>query len=406
MEKVKLSEIIKWCKGKVNKKFKDFFIEGISTDSRQIKKGEIFIALKGEKYDGHDFVKDAFKKGAVASIVSSDYIGNDNLLIKVKDTLYALGDIGKNYRIKLNMHVINITGSDGKTTTKEIIKEILSEKFNTTGTIGNFNNQIGLPLSILQADKKTEIGVFEIGMNKKGEIDYLSKISAPNSCVITNIGVAHIGFFKNRKELADAKSEIFGNLIKEKNVFLNKDSDFFYYLKGKTDTKNLITIGVKKNADITGEIIEEEFDYFIFEYSGEKYKMNFWNTSFIYSGLFGIAFGKKFGISEKHIKNVLYGLKPLKGRGEFIKDDIFIIDESYNSNPNSLKNSLLSFERKKFKRKIAIIGDMAELGKFSNFYHWYIGNLIRNLKIDIIFTFGKESKKISEVSGKKNLKGK
>ncbi|MCM8767211.1 MAG: UDP-N-acetylmuramoyl-tripeptide--D-alanyl-D-alanine ligase [Candidatus Omnitrophica bacterium] len=398
MEKVRLSQIIQWCKGKVNKKFKDFFIEGISTDSRQIKKGEIFIALKGEKYDGHNFLEEAFKKGAFAAIVSENYKGNSGLLIRVKEPLYALGEICKNYRIKLNMQVIAITGSDGKTTTKEIVKNILSERFNTIGTIGNFNNQIGLPLSIFQANKKTEFGVFEIGMNKKGEIDYLSKICLPDACIITNIGVAHIGFFKSRKEIAEAKAEVFKNLINEKEVFLNRDDDFFDYLNKKANRNNIVSIGVKKKADINGKIIEEGLDFFIFESSGEKYKMNFWNPSVIYSGLFGISIGEKFGINKKYIKDVLSEIKPLSGRGEFIKNKIFIIDESYNSNPYSLKNSLLSFERKKFKRKLVVLGDMAELGRFSGFYHWHIGNLIKNFKIDIIFTFGEKSKIISEIS--------
>ncbi len=397
MENVRLSEIIYWCKGKVNKNYRDFFVKGISTDTRNLKKGEIFIALKGERYDGHSFVKEAFEKGAVASIVSEKYSSDNSfILIRVKDTLKALGDIARNYRKKLNMHVVGITGSDGKTTTKEIVKNVLSKKFNTKGTIGNFNNEIGLPLSILQSDKKTEFGIFEMGMNKKGEIDYLSRICQPNSCIITNIGVAHIGFFKNRKEIGEAKSEIFKNLIGEKNVFLNKDDMFFEYLKEKAKSKNLISVGVKKKADINGRIVEEGMDYFVFESNGKKYRMNFWNTSFIYSGLFGIAFGKKFGISENYIEDVLFEIRPLAGRGEFIKNKIFIIDESYNSNPISLKNALLCFERKNFKRKIGVIGDMAELGKFTNFYHYYIGRVIKNLNIDIVFTFGEKSKLISD----------
>ncbi|MCM8772179.1 MAG: UDP-N-acetylmuramoyl-tripeptide--D-alanyl-D-alanine ligase [Candidatus Omnitrophica bacterium] len=401
MENVKFSEIVKWCNGKVNKNYKDFFVKGISTDTRNIKKDEIFIALKGEKFDGHNFVKIAFEKGAIASIVNHDYKNeNSFLLVRVKDTLKALGDIGKNYREKLKMKVIGITGSDGKTTTKEIIKNVLSEKFITTGTIGNYNNEIGLPLSIIQASNKVEIGVFEMGMNKKGEIYYLSKICQPNLCVITNIGNAHIGFFKNRKEIADSKSEIFENLIGEKQVFLNRDDRFFNYLKDKLKDKNTTTIGVRKKADINGEIIEEGIDYFIFKCNGKKYKMNFWNTSFIYSGLFGIAIGKKFEISENFIANTLSQIKPFFGRGEITKGKIFIIDESYNSNPNSLKNALLCFEKKIFKRKIAIIGDMAELGKFTNFYHYYIGKLLKNLKIDIVLTFGEKSKLISDICNK------
>ncbi|MCS7181117.1 MAG: UDP-N-acetylmuramoyl-tripeptide--D-alanyl-D-alanine ligase, partial [bacterium] len=342
-----------------------------------------------------------FKIGASASIFSNYLEDEDKyLLIKVKDTLLALGDIAKNYRKKLNMHIIGITGSDGKTTTKEIIKEILSKRYKTIGTIGNFNNQIGLPLSILQSDRKSEFGVFEMGMNKKGEIDYLSKICMPNSCVITNIGVAHIGFFNNRKEIAEAKSEVFKNMVGDKNVFLNKDSPFFNYLKKNAETKNLITVGVEKKADLVGKIIEEGYNFFIFDCEGEIYKMNFWNSSFIYSGLFGIAFGKKFGISKEYIKDVLNEIRPITGRGEFTENEIFIIDESYNSNPNSLKNSLLSFEKKGFKRKIAILGDMAELGRFTGFYHWYIGSLLKNLKIDIVYTYGEKSKIISDVSEK------
>ena len=400
MEKVKLSEVIKWCNGKVNKNFKDVLIEGISTDTRSLKKGELFIALKGERFDGHDFIKEAYIKGAIGCIVSKNCKYENGLVIKVKDTLFALGKICENYRKKTNMHVIGITGSDGKTTTKEIIKEILSTKFNTIGTIGNFNNQIGLPLSILQSDMKTEFGVFEMGMNKKGEIDYLSKIARPNSCVITNIGIAHIGFFKNRKEIAEAKSEIFNNLIGERNVFLNRDSDFYEYLKKKAKSKNIFSVGIKTKCDIKGRIVEEGIDYFIFQVNNKKFKMNFWNTSFIYSALFGIAISKKFDISENYIEDIFMKIKPLKGRGELIKNKIFIIDESYNSNPNSLKNSLLCFERKDFKRKIAIVGDMAELGKFTNFYHWYMGKLLERLNIDIVLTYGEKSKLISDYSKK------
>ncbi len=400
MEKVKLSEIIFWCKGKVNRKFGDFYISGISTDTRNLKKGDLFIALKGEKFDGHNFVKEAFEKGASCCIVCKNFQENSGLIIKVEDTIFALGDIGKNYREKMKMKVIGITGSDGKTTTKEIIKNILLEKFKVVATMGNFNNQIGLPLSILQADSKTEFGVFEMGMNKKGEIDYLSKICKPNYCIITNIGCAHIGFFRNRKEIADAKSEIFKNLIQEKAVFLNRDSDFFNYLKEKIDKENLITVGVNKKGEIRGKILEEGIDFFIYEVKGEKYKMNFWNTTFIYSGLFGIAFAEEFGISKNYVKDVIENIKPLSGRGQIKKNKIFIIDESYNSNPNSLKNSLLCFERKNFNRKIAVLGDMAELGKFTNFYHYYIGKVLANLKIDIVLTCGNSSKIISDISGK------
>lgn len=408
MEKIEIRKIVEWSEGKINnRKFLSIEIKGISTDTRNIKKGEIFIALKGERFDGHRFVRQAYEKGAAGVIVSKDLKGlpEDLCVINVKDTLKALGDIAKKYRNFINPYIIGITGSDGKTTTKELVSTCLSEKFKTKASSGNYNNQIGLPLSLLSFDRSTEIGVVEMGMNRKGEIDYLSKIAKPDGCVITNIGRAHIGFFKNVEGIAEAKSEIFKNLKGEKLSLLNRDDRFFNFLK-KRSSKNIMTFGKSKKADVRGIVEEEGNDFFQFIVAGfdEKFRVNFWNTSMIYSFLIAISFSIKFGIELRKIRGIIESFKPIAGRGKIYRiKGITIIDESYNSNPNSLKNSILCFSRKDFKRKVVIIGDMAELGRFSSFYHRYIGEVIGKTGIDSVITFGEKSRIISELNGGKHF---
>ncbi len=404
MEKIEIEKIVKWCKGEINNKnFLPLYINGISTDTRKIKKGEIFIALKGGKFDGHQFLSDAHKNGAIGAIVDKNisFPSEKNFfIIRVKDTLKSLGDIAKEYRNYINPYIIGITGSDGKTTTKELIAKCLTEKFNVRANHGNYNNQIGLPLSLLSFDKKTEIGVLEMGMSRKGELDYLSKIAKPDSCAITNIGRAHIGFFKNIKEIAESKSEILNNLKGEKFCLFNRDDNFFNFLKSRS-SGNVKTFGKSRKADVRGIIIDEGNDFFSFKVNNfnEKFIINFWNTSMIYPALISIAFSIKFGIDFDKIKGVIEKFNSIEGRGKVYKiKGVCLIDESYNSNPNSLKNSLICFSRKNFKRKIAIIGDMAELGKFSSFYHKYIGQLIRKLDIDMVITLGEKSKIISDIN--------
>lgn len=403
MEPVKISEIVKWCDGKIDGNFKDILCYGISTDTRNIKKGDLFVALKGERFDGHDFVKDAFRKGAIAVIVRKDFSFERGTLIKVNDTLKALGEIAKGYRKKFNPYIIGITGSDGKTTTKEILKKTLGIKFKVVANKGNYNNEIGLPLSIFQMERNSEFCVFEMGMNRKGEIFYLSEIAQPSSAVITNIGKAHIGFFKSMREIAEAKSEIFENLKGERFSLLNYDDKFFKFLRSKTEGP-VESFGIKKGADVRGVIIEEGDFYFKFRVEGiePEFKMNFWNTSLIYPGLVSIGFAKKFNINMEKVREIIEEVTPLEGRGKVYKlKNFVVIDETYNSNPNSLKNSLIQFNKKSFKRKVAIIGDMAELGKFSKFFHRNIGELIKKLDISLVITFGRESRIISEVVGRR-----
>lgn len=403
MEAVRLEKIARWCKGTVaSETILQRYCYGISTDSRRIKKGDLFIALKGDRFDGTNFVNSALKDGAVAAITPKDFQSNSKNIIRVKDTLKALGDIANRYRKEIDVYVIGITGSDGKTTTKEFIKKVLSIRYNVSGTEGNFNNAIGLPLSIFTIDRKTDFCILEMGMNRKGEIRYLGKIAEPQAGVITTVGPAHIGFFKNISEIAEAKSELIETLKGEKFCMLNYDNKFFPFFRKKAK-RQVLSFGMKKGADIRGYIVDEANDFFTFRVEGEKtlFKINFWNTSIIYPALIAIGFGKKFGINDKEMEEVFEGIQPLAGRGKVYHTGwITVIDETYNCNPNSLKASLYNFHRKSFSRKIAIIGDMAELGRLSSFYHRKTGIFLKNLNMDIIITFGDKSKEIGKIAGR------
>ncbi|MCM8761971.1 MAG: UDP-N-acetylmuramoyl-tripeptide--D-alanyl-D-alanine ligase [Candidatus Omnitrophica bacterium] len=402
MEAIRLDRIAIWCRGNViDKNITKKYCYGISTDSRRIKKGDLFIALKGDRFDGTTFVNSALQQGAVAAIIQENFQSSRKKIIKVKDTLKALGDIAKAYRNEFDVYVIGITGSDGKTTTKEFIKNTLSIRYNVSGTEGNFNNAIGLPLSIFTIDRKTDFCVLEMGMNRKNEIRYLGKIANPQAGIITTVGSAHIGFFKNIYQIAEAKSELIETLKGEKFCMFNYDNKFFSFFREKAPA-DVLSFGMKKGADIRGNIVQEENDFFTFYVEGKRilYKINFWNTTIIYPALIALGLGERFGITEKETEDVFEGIKPLPGRGKIYHiKGITVIDESYNCNPNSLKASLYNLYRKNFKRKIAIIGDMAELGKLSYLYHRNIGLFIKKINLDIIITFGEKSREIGKSSG-------
>jgi len=402
MENVKLEKIARWCSGKATDiKLLKKSCCGISTDTRTIKKNEVFIALKGENFDGNHFIDSAFQKGAIAAIVTADSVFRGKKIITVRNSLKALGDIAKGYRKEFDSYLIGITGSDGKTTTKEFLRKTLSVRYSVRATEGNFNNEIGLPLSIFNLDNKTDFCILEMGMNKKDELRYLGEIAGAQAGVITNTASAHIGFFKNEYAIAEAKSELVESLKGEKLCVLNYDNKFFGFFRKKAGC-NTLSFGCKKGADVRGIVAHEGNDFFFFSIEGENrlFRINFWNTSIIYAALVSFAFGRKFGIAGNEMADVFQSITPLPGRGLIHSlPDITIIDETYNCNPNSLRSALCNFSRKDFKRKIVVLGDMAELGRFSSFFHHNAGNFIKNLDIDTVITFGEESRIIRKAAG-------
>lgn len=363
---------------------------GISIDSRTIKKGEIFFALRGKNSDGHNYLIDACRNGAAAIVIDKKYFdtNGDNLLQKiestiivVKDTLLALGELANVYRKKFNIPVIAIAGSNGKTTTKEMIASVLSKKYNVLSSEGNYNNQIGVPLTIFRLNEKHEIAVFEIGTNKFGEIKYLCKILEPEFGLITNIGNEHLEFFKTIKGVAKEELSLFEYLSsKEYQGYAFVNSDYKEIKNGSRKLRNKITYGIKnRNADIIVNNLKEDNGCYeftvVYKNTLLPIKLNIKGFHNVENSLAAAAVGFVFGVPAKKIKNSLESFKAVDKRMEVIKvKNTTIINDTYNANLDSTLNALEVLNSMKTKgKKIFIFGDMLELGKKSVNNHAEIG---------------------------------
>ncbi len=353
----------------------DFEVKGFSIDSRTIKDGELFIAVKGERFDGEDFVEDALNKGAVGCIVSNNFNRDVKQIIKVNDTLFALLKLAKFYRENYlkNTKIIGIGGASGKTTTKEMLYKLFSNFYKTYKSPKSFNNHIGVPLSILNTPKNTEFLILEIGTNQKGEVEFLTTISRPNYAIITNIGPEHIGFFGSIEEIA---KEEFSMLKYVKIGFLRRE-DYENY-KHLIENRNIITFDIN-------EYKFEFLDIGVRLFVNSDF-IDFLNYGWLENAVGVLKVAQFFGLENAY--NYLKNFKSESMRMEIIKSEKFeIINDAYNSNPLSLKALLYSI--KPNKRNVFIIGDMLELGEFSEFYHREIANLILNLGHDRIILVGK-----------------
>ena len=428
-------EIIKSIKLKNKKLFKDerlniiqektrllprkLRFDNASINSKEINQNDIFFAIKGKKHDGRKFTNEAIKRKS--SLVITEKV-NKNLPLKkqliVKDTLNFLTDCALHYRNNINTSIIGITGSCGKTTLKELLGNSISKIATTYFSPKSFNNKYGVPLSILNLKQYKKFGIFEVGMDRKGEIDYLSKILKPNIGIITNISYAHSKNFKNIKGIAEAKSEIINNIKSGGSIILNEDDKFFNFLKTKALKKNLkiFSFSLKNKKSYANLLkvvkINKKFKIYFkvgnkvdFYYSYNKSKNHIQNllaTLIVFSLFFEI---------KKISKYIFLNFKFPEGRGDIsklkFKDKIInYVDESYNSNPLSLKIALINFSNLSVKNnfKHVLLGDMLELGKNSNYHHRSMTKIINKLKIDKVHVYGKYIKKTYE-GLKRNKKG-
>ena len=375
-------------------------INGVSIDSRKIEKNQIYIPIIGEKYDGHDFIEIVFEKGiSVVITEKEDKIPQSFGGILVKDTKKSLIDLAKYYRSLFDIPVIAITGSVGKTSCKEMIASILSAKYKVHKTKGNYNNDIGLPLTILDMPCDTEVAIFEMGMNHFGEIDLLSSIALPNIAVITNIGVSHIEFLGSRDGILKAKSEIINHLDKDGILLLNGDDEYLrklFYLVNQ----EIITYGF--NKDNIANVIEYEelgFDGLKASLKTNKdlydLKVNILGKHMLYHVLTGIVIGEKLNMTKNEIIQGINTYRTEKMRLNMVKleNDILIINDTYNASVDSMKSSLdllKSFNTSG--RKVAILGDMFELGFYAKEAHEQVGEYAANSKIELLICVGKSSK--------------
>ena len=380
-------------------------ISGISTDSRTLKKGDAFFALKGGNYDGHKFLQQVFEKGASLAVVDETWfkkgrdLFKDNPMLIVKDTTKALGAFANYHRSKFNIPVIAIAGSNGKTTTKDMIAAVLSEKYKVLKTEGNLNNHIGVPLMIFKMDNETEIAVIEIGTNHPGEIAYLCDILNPNYGLITNIGKEHLEFFGNLEGVRKEESSLFDYLSKYSGVvFMNSNDEMVK--KSLPNIKKKISYGFSGKVDYKG-VINPDGNNGLNELQLIRKGKNLLTLKLALPGkhnmtnaLAAAVVGLEFGINKTCIKEALMNFKPSFGRMELLElNGIKVIKDCYNSNPDSLKSGLETLAQMKSKgKKFVVLGDMLEVGDRSQEEHRLAGEIIKRLGFEYIFLYGNESK--------------
>ena len=379
-------------------------IQNASINSKEIKKNNIFFAIRGRNKDGNLFVKEAFTNGASLAIVNNQKKSKKKIVIK--DTLKFLTAASSILRNNLSSKIISITGSCGKTSLKELTGRSLKKISQATYSPKSFNNKFGVPLSLFNLKKNDSFGIFEIGMDKKGEIDYLSKIIKPDVGVITNVSYAHIKNFKNIKQIALAKSEIIKNIKEDGYLILNKDDDFYNFHKkiGLKSNLKILSFSLKnRNTNVNlASISKEKFQYKIFV-NINKIKRYFYFNSFFENDLKNLLATITIISIYKNIykldKNIFYDYKVTNGRGDIVKvklfnKNLYIVDESYNSNPLSLKSALKNFDMIKINntKKHLILGDMLELGKYSKKLHKEIGKNINKTSLINVNVIGKDVK--------------
>jgi len=376
--------------------FKDSPI--ISTDSRHIPQDSIFFALKGENFNGNLFAIDALAQGAKVAVVDDPGIENVNgRIIKVDDALQALQQLAIVHRQQLKIPVIGITGSNGKTTSKELIRSVLSEKFKTFATSGNLNNHIGVPLSILSITNNTEIAIIEMGANHQGEIAELCEISQPDFGIITNIGKAHLEGFGGLEGVIKAKTELYKYIKHHKGkLFVNADDPL---LMEKSSGLDGILYGTSKNNSLSGEVTGKfPFLSVDLNINGQVYQTES-NLigSYNFANIMAAAcIGKYFGVKPELIKQGISSYKPENNRSQWLETtNNKIILDAYNANPSSMKLALENFAESPYARKAMILGDMLELGDYAQTEHEFIVELAVNYDFEKIVLIGKNFKSFS-----------
>jgi len=399
--------IVRICGGKLLSGAENIKINNFSKDTRTIKYDDMYAAIKGDNFNGNQFAEKAMRKGAVGAIVDEDIAQNvldkyeDRVIIKVENTIKALQDLAKYKRDKYNIPVIAVTGSVGKTSTKDMIASVLSAKYDVLKTEGNLNNEIGLPLTLLKLNNHTAV-VVEMGMNHFGEIHKLTNIAKPTIAVITNIGTSHIGNLGSRENILKAKLEILDGLSKQGKVFVNNDNDLLHKFYIENKEYNIITCGINEESDFFG------YDINLNEKSS-NYAVNINNTRrnisvpiggkhYIYNSLIAVAIGNTLRVDIKDIIQRIEKCELTKMRMnvQTVKNNILLINDTYNASYESMKYAIEYLGNIENRNKIAVLGDMGELGEFSIGLHRKVGEEVFKNGIDILITVGRDAKYIAE----------
>ena len=372
----------------------DEIISSISTDSRDCEGVSLFVALSGEKFDGNMFIESAIEKGAKGYISDGDCDYRDcSFAIKVKNTRKALLDIASAYRLKFDIDILALTGSVGKTTTKELLATVLETEKNIIKTHGNFNNEIGVPLTLFGIRKENEIGVIEMGMSNFGEISRLTRCAKPSVAVITNIGESHIEYLGSREGILKAKCEILEGLSDDGVVVLNGDDAMLYSIKGTLPFKTIYYGMNNADCEVVAEDVNIGNNGISFTVDKEEYSVNLYGEHNVLNALCAITVGKLFGLSYESIR---CGLASYKSEGirqsVSEKNGVTVITDCYNAAPTSIKAAIKVLSALGKGRKIAVLGDMAELGESSPQYHREIGEFAVDNGVDVLVLIGQYAK--------------
>lgn len=404
--KLAINEILESTNGKIILDGKEYDYESVETDTRKLKENSIFIALKGENFNGNDFILDAIKKGSTICIVSEIKFNKEDIpsgvtIIQVKDTKEALLLLSKAYREKLNIKIIGVTGSTGKTSTKDIIAAFLSDKYKVFKTKGNFNNEIGLPLMIFSLDETYDVAVLEMGMNNLGEIHNLANAAMPDIAVITNVGISHIENLKTRENILKAKMEVTDFFNKDNVLVINVDNDMLNTIS--KDKYEVVSIGMQENnAQVRGVniVLEDNSIKFDIEDNGENVgtiNLPMIGKHNVLNSLLAYVVGKKLDLKVGDMNKGIENLEATSMRLDIIKkDDFTIIDDCYNASPDSMKAAIDVLNSMNGKRKILILGTMRELGHESENAHRDVAKYAKEKNIDQLIAVGEYSNMFKE----------
>ena len=392
-------------------------IKGVQSDNRRVKEGDVFFAFVGEKTDGHRYVKAALEAGAAGAVVSErpkpEEAVPGKFYLLVQDTVAALGDLAGWYRSRFEIPFIGITGSVGKTTTKDMIAAVLSERYRTQKTQGNFNNNIGLPKTLLELKADTQMAVVEMGMNHLGEIRYLVHIAQPETAVITNIGDAHIGNLGSKDNIFKAKCEIFEGLREGGHAVMNGDDPYLVRLREDADKTARYTFDyVGESQDCTWraqDIREEDPDSMSFTavtpLGTFDVTVPALGHHMIYPALTAAAVGAHYGLTAEEIRAGIAHYVPTQMRMETLRlpGGVIIYNDTYNANPQSMKAGLLTLSHTAAERHIAVLGDMKELGESEEALHREVGAYAAERRPDALITVGKAAALLAKEAQKRGL---
>ncbi|MDD4715493.1 MAG: UDP-N-acetylmuramoyl-tripeptide--D-alanyl-D-alanine ligase [Oscillospiraceae bacterium] len=408
MEPVTIGEILNAVKGRLLGDFSDLdaTVSKVNTDSRNIHPGALFVPLIGERFDGHAFIEDALEAGAAGVFTARErdrYLPG-KFYIQVSNTQRALRDLASYYRQKFKIRYIGVTGSVGKTTTKDMLAAVLGVKYKVLKTEGNFNNEVGLPLTLLKLNSSHQCAILEMGMSSLGEIDYLSKIVEPDVAVITNIGDSHIEFLGSRENIFKAKCEIFNHMRPGGLAILNGDDLLLRSLEGALSMETIWCGKGERNAyralNIQNDGKSHTFCTIETPHMKDNVQIPALGDHMIYPVLMAAAAGEYFGMTTEEILQGISDFSPTKMRMNILHraDNITILDDVYNANPQSMRAAVEVLSQTRGKHKIAVLGDMFELGALAPALHRGIGEYLGKKEIDCLVAAGPLAKHIYDAA--------